>query len=49
MGQLLVDSVLARDYPVMLGIVLVMSFAKSIAHIIADILYYLADPRIRFS
>jgi peptide/nickel transport system permease protein len=49
MGQLLVDSVLARDYPVILGIVLVMALAKILAHIIADVLYYLADPRIRFS
>ncbi|MDO1450324.1 ABC transporter permease [Rhodocytophaga aerolata] len=49
MGRLLVDSVLARDYPVVLGIVLVMAFAKMAAHSIADVLYYLADPRIRFS
>jgi peptide/nickel transport system permease protein len=49
MGQLLVDSVLARDYPVILGIVLVMGLAKIMAHILADILYYVADPRIRFS
>jgi peptide/nickel transport system permease protein len=49
MGRLLVDSVLARDYPVVLGIVLVMAFAKIAAHSIADVLYYLADPRIRFS
>jgi peptide/nickel transport system permease protein len=48
MGQLLVDSVLARDYPVILGIVLVMGLAKIMAHILADILYYVADPRIRF-
>ncbi len=49
MGSLLVASVLARDYPVVLGIVLIMAFAKMAAHTIADVLYYLADPRIRFS
>lgn len=49
MGQLLVASVLARDYPVILGIILIMALAKITAHIVADILYYLADPRIRFS
>jgi peptide/nickel transport system permease protein len=48
-GQLLVDSVLARDYPVILGIVLLMALAKIVSHLIADILYYVADPRIRFS
>jgi peptide/nickel transport system permease protein len=49
MGRLLADAVLARDYPVILGIVLVMALAKMLAHLIADVLYYLADPRIRFS
>jgi peptide/nickel transport system permease protein len=47
-GRLLVDAVLARDYPVILGIVLIIAFVKIIAHILADLLYYLADPRIRF-
>jgi peptide/nickel transport system permease protein len=48
MGSLLVDAVLARDFPLILGIVLVLAFVKVMSHIVADILYYLADPRIRF-
>jgi peptide/nickel transport system permease protein len=47
-GRLLIDAVLSRDYPVIVGIVLVIAFVKIIAHILADLLYYLADPRIRF-
>jgi peptide/nickel transport system permease protein len=49
MGRLLVDSIQARDYPVILGIVLVMAFARIAANILADILYYLADPRVTFA
>ena len=48
MGRLLVDSVLARDYPVVMGIVLCLALAKIGALLLADWLYYLADPRVRF-
>jgi peptide/nickel transport system permease protein len=48
MGSLLVDSILARDFPLILGIVLVLAFVKVMSHIVADVLYYLADPRVRF-
>lgn len=47
MGTLLTDSVLARDFPVVLGIVFCLALAKMLALLIADILYFLADPRIR--
>lgn len=47
MGRLLQETILARDYPVLLGIVLYLGLVKVLSHIIADILYYLADPRIR--
>ncbi|MES2731672.1 MAG: ABC transporter permease [Bacteroidota bacterium] len=48
MGRLLADSVLARDNPVVLGIVLCLALAKMLFMLLADGLYYLADPRIRF-
>jgi peptide/nickel transport system permease protein len=47
-GSQLVNAVLSRNYTLLLGIVLVLAFVKIISHILADILYYLADPRIRF-
>lgn len=47
MGRLMADSVMARDYPVILGVVLCLAMAKMLALLLADCLYYLADPRIR--
>ncbi|RDC65378.1 ABC transporter permease [Adhaeribacter pallidiroseus] len=47
MGNLLHQTVQTRDFPVLTGIVLYLGLIKVVAHIIADILYFLADPRIR--
>jgi peptide/nickel transport system permease protein len=46
-GRLLADSVLARDYPVVLGLVLLLATLKAAAHVLADVLYFAADPRTR--
>lgn len=46
-GRLLTESVLARDYPVVMGIVLLVALVKMVAHILADIFYFLADPRMK--
>ncbi|WP_162426953.1 ABC transporter permease [Pontibacter pudoricolor] len=48
-GRLLVNSVLARDFPVIVGIVVVIAVFKMISHALADVLYALADPRIKNS
>ncbi|QMU30642.1 ABC transporter permease [Adhaeribacter radiodurans] len=47
MGLLLVGTVQARDFPVLTGIVLYLGLIKIGAHILADVFYFLADPRIR--
>ena len=47
MGHLLHDSVLFRDSPVLIGIVLYLGLIKILANVLADLLYYRADPRIR--
>ncbi|WP_018478258.1 ABC transporter permease [Pontibacter roseus] len=47
MGRLLIDSVLARDYPVIMGIVVLVAAFKLLSHLLADLLYATADPRIR--
>ena len=47
MGRLLVEAVSARDFPVVIGVVLCLGLIKVLAHLLADVLYYLADPRIR--
>lgn len=47
-GTLLINAVLSRDYPVIIGIVLLVALLKVIAHFMADLFYRLADPRIRY-
>lgn len=46
-GRLLIDAVLARDYPVIVGIVVIVAVFKLLAHLLSDLLYATADPRIR--
>lgn len=47
MGQLFYMSVMARDYPTIMGILIIGAFLTLIGNLIADICYALADPRIR--
>ncbi|GAB2530290.1 ABC transporter permease [Paramicrobacterium agarici] len=47
LGTLLVDSVLQRDYPVVQGIVIVVSILFILINILVDISYALLDPRVR--
>ncbi len=46
-GSLLVNSVKARDYPVVQAILLLISIAVVLANLFADIIYTWVDPRIR--
>jgi peptide/nickel transport system permease protein len=48
MGRLLVDSIFARDYPMVQGIVLVFSVSFILVNLVVDILYAYIDPRIRY-
>ncbi len=48
MGQLLVDSIFARDYPMVQGIVLVFSFLFILVNLVVDITYAYIDPRIHY-
>lgn len=47
-GLLGLSAVLDRDYPVVMGVVLLTSFLLLIGNILSDILVALVDPRIRF-
>ncbi len=47
MGRLLVTAVSGRDYPVILGIIIIVAAVKILANILADILYAFVDPRIK--
>src|SRR5437588_3294968 len=47
-GHLFFESVLRRDYPTVLGLTVISAVVTLLASLFADILYALADPRIRF-
>lgn len=46
-GQLTVEALNARDYPVLEGIFLLLGFAIVLANLLADLLYAVLDPRVR--
>ena len=48
LGRLVVDSVLARDYPVIQGIILMFSGIYLLINLIVDISYTFLDPRIHY-
>jgi peptide/nickel transport system permease protein len=47
MGRLGFEAIMARDYPVIMGIGIISAFLTLAGNIIADVLYAIADPRIR--
>jgi peptide/nickel transport system permease protein len=47
MGQLMVQSIYARDYPVVMGNLVVVAVLTLFANLFADIAYGFVDPRIR--
>jgi len=48
LGRLTYEAVLERDYPVLQGILCITSIAVLLANFIADIIYGIADPRVRY-
>ena len=48
LGRLLYDAVLARDTPMLAGLLLFSTAIVVVANIVADILYRVLDPRTRF-
>lgn len=47
-GRLLNDAIFGRDYPVLLGILVVVSIMVIVANVITDILYAVIDPRVKY-
>ena len=47
MGQLFYQSVMMRDYPTIMGILVIGSFLTLIGNLLADFLYMIVDPRVR--
>ena len=48
LGRLTVDAVLARDYPVIQGVILLFSAAYILINLAVDVSYTIFDPRIRY-
>jgi peptide/nickel transport system permease protein len=48
MGLLIIRAVNSRDYPLILGTIMVTATLVLLSNLIADILYGVADPRIRY-
>ena len=48
LGQLALDAVLARDYPVLQGAVLLFAGFFLLVNLVVDLLYAVVDPRIRY-
>jgi peptide/nickel transport system permease protein len=48
-GRLLVESIEKRDYPVTQACVLLVALSYVVVNVLTDLLYRLADPRIRLS
>jgi ABC-type dipeptide/oligopeptide/nickel transport system permease component len=46
-GRLVVDAVLVRDYPMIQGAVLFLATVVIVTNMVVDILYGVADPRVR--
>ena len=47
MGQLFYQGVMSRDYPLIMGILVIGAFLTLIGNLLADVGYAIADPRIR--
>lgn len=47
LGKFFVTSITNKDYPMIMGLVLLIAFFWSITYLLTDILYSLIDPRIR--
>jgi len=48
MGRLGYDAIMARDYPVLMGIGTIVALLTLLGNLLADVLYALCDPRIRY-
>lgn len=49
MGTLMINAITARDYPVVMGTVLVIGIVVLSVNLIIDMLYAVVDPRIRYA
>jgi peptide/nickel transport system permease protein len=46
-GNLLIEAVFARDYPIINGVLLILTTVFIMANLLIDLIYPVLDPRIR--
>jgi peptide/nickel transport system permease protein len=46
MGELIVNAMTQRDYPVIQGYIMVVGFLVVVSNLMVDLLYLVMDPRI---
>jgi len=47
-GRLVVQGIMARDYPLIQGTMLLLGFAFVMVNVVVDLAYTLVDPRVRY-
>jgi peptide/nickel transport system permease protein len=48
LGRLAADSIFFRDFPMLQGVVLILALSVLLANLLADVLYAVIGPRIRY-
>jgi len=49
LGNMMVEAVSQRDYPMIMGLSLVVAIFVLLANLATDVAYAVADPRVRYS
>jgi len=49
LGKFFVTSIFNRDYPMIMGLVILVAFMWGMTYLITDILYTMIDPRVRIT
>jgi peptide/nickel transport system permease protein len=49
MARLLLNGMLAQDYPVVQGVILIVALAVVLANLVVDVVYAWLDPRIQYA
>jgi peptide/nickel transport system permease protein len=47
-GRLMIDAIIRRDFPILQGVILVLSALYVLINLLIDLSYSLFDPRIRY-
>jgi len=47
MGRLFVDALTVKEYPILMGMIMLTAFAVIVGNLVADVAMCLVDPRIR--